>query len=78
MAPSNRAGCKDALCKANGIKIMKGELRMASQVTIGEHTSWTYKHWFAALLPHRDPRKYSHFHQGLHHSESHQQREGGN
>ena len=45
VSPNNRAGCKETLCKASGIKILKGELRFASQVTINEHVGWAYKHW---------------------------------
>lgn len=40
-----RAGCKNKECKDAGVKIQKGELRFATQVTIQEHTSWAYKHW---------------------------------
>ncbi|KAF9740051.1 hypothetical protein PMIN02_002787 [Paraphaeosphaeria minitans] len=40
-----RAGCKNTECKNEGVKIHKGELRFATQVTIQEHTSWAYKHW---------------------------------
>ncbi|KAK7191523.1 hypothetical protein DPSP01_011040 [Paraphaeosphaeria sporulosa] len=40
-----RAGCKNTECKKEGVKIGKGELRFATQVTIQEHTSWAYKHW---------------------------------
>ncbi|KAI9843602.1 MAG: hypothetical protein M1838_002534 [Thelocarpon superellum] len=45
VSTNNRAGCKDSTCKANGVKILKGELRFATQVTIQENTSWVYKHW---------------------------------
>ncbi|KAI9811300.1 MAG: hypothetical protein M1832_000914 [Thelocarpon impressellum] len=41
LANSNRSGCKDTKCKANGVKITKGELRFATQITVQERTSWT-------------------------------------
>ncbi|KAF2445117.1 zf-PARP-domain-containing protein [Karstenula rhodostoma CBS 690.94] len=40
-----RASCKNTECKNAGVKIQKGELRFATQVTIQDHTSWAYKHW---------------------------------
>jgi len=44
-SPNNRAGCQTAPCKKEGVKITKGELRFAVQVTINEHQSWQYRHW---------------------------------
>ncbi|KAL6704350.1 hypothetical protein ACN47E_008306 [Coniothyrium glycines] len=44
-SPNNRAGCKVGACKDNAVKIMKGELRFAVQITIQEHQSWQYRHW---------------------------------
>lgn len=44
-SPNNRAGCQNAECKKAAIKITKGELRYAIQVTINEHQSWQYRHW---------------------------------
>ncbi|KAG9898140.1 zf-PARP-domain-containing protein, partial [Aureobasidium melanogenum] len=45
LSPNNRAGCKATDCKDKGVKIMKGELRQATQITINEHQSWVYRHW---------------------------------
>lgn len=50
IAPQGRAGCKNKECKDAAIKIQKGELRFATQVTIQDHTSWSYKHWYAAAI----------------------------
>jgi hypothetical protein len=49
LSPNARAGCKNTECKKEGVKIMKDELRFATLVTIKEHTSWMYKHWYDAL-----------------------------
>jgi Poly(ADP-ribose) polymerase and DNA-Ligase Zn-finger region len=51
VCPNNRATCKNAECKDAGIKIMKGELRFGTLVEIKEHQSWSYKHWYVAVLP---------------------------
>lgn len=45
MSPNNRAGCQNKECKDQAIKLAKGELRYAIQVTIKEHSSWQYRHW---------------------------------
>jgi hypothetical protein len=49
-SPNNRAGCINAECKNAQIKITKGEFRYAIQITVKEHQSWTYKHWYVARL----------------------------
>jgi hypothetical protein len=49
VSPNNRAGCKGTDCKKEGIKILKGELRFGSLVTIMDHQSWSWKHWYVAL-----------------------------
>ena len=38
-------------CKAAGMKIMKGEFRFAVQVTIHDHQSWQYRHWYVFAFP---------------------------
>jgi hypothetical protein len=50
-SPNNRAGCHVTACKAAGVKIMKGEFRLGVQVTIHEHQSWQFRHWYAFALP---------------------------
>jgi hypothetical protein len=46
LAKSARAGCTDTLCKKEGKKIAKGELRFGSWVELdAEHGSWKWKHW---------------------------------
>ncbi|EON64892.1 hypothetical protein W97_04126 [Coniosporium apollinis CBS 100218] len=45
LSPNNRAGCKDTECKNNGVKILKGECRLATLIEIQEKQSWAYKHW---------------------------------
>ncbi|KAI9831548.1 MAG: hypothetical protein M1819_004778 [Sarea resinae] len=45
LASSNRAGCKNRECLDAKEKIPKGELRYGSWVDIGEHGSWSWKHW---------------------------------
>lgn len=45
LAPNQRATCKNTECKNAGVKILKGEVRFATMITINEHSSWTYKHW---------------------------------
>jgi len=44
-AVTGRATCKDAVCKKNGVKIDKGDLRLGTWVTIQENASWAWKHW---------------------------------
>ncbi|CAI9633124.1 unnamed protein product [Alternaria burnsii] len=44
-SPNNRAGCQVKECKDSGSKIMKGQFRYATQVTIKDHVSWQYRHW---------------------------------
>ncbi|KAB2102974.1 hypothetical protein AG0111_0g8760 [Alternaria gaisen] len=44
-SPNNRAGCQVKECKESGSKIMKGQFRYATQVTIKDHVSWQYRHW---------------------------------
>ena len=55
VAPSNRAGCQDTVCKAEKVKIKKGELRLGTWIEIVEHGSWRWKHWYetasSRLLP---------------------------
>lgn len=45
MASSGRAVCKNKECKDNQVKIEKGSLRFCTQVEMGGHQSWAYKHW---------------------------------
>ncbi|KAK4136964.1 zf-PARP-domain-containing protein, partial [Trichocladium antarcticum] len=45
LAPSNRAGCKDAVCKKAGEKIKKGEMRLGVWVEFQDRGSWTWRHW---------------------------------
>lgn len=45
-SPNNRAGCQNKECKDAGVKILKGEYRYAIQVTIKDHQSWQYRHWY--------------------------------
>ncbi|KAI1494606.1 hypothetical protein F5X96DRAFT_530586 [Biscogniauxia mediterranea] len=47
ISPNNRAGCQDKVCKDNGQKITKGELRFGTWVTMPgtEHGSWKWRHW---------------------------------
>lgn len=51
LSPNNRAGCKDTECKNNGVKILKGECRLATLIEIQEKQSWAYKHWCASIEP---------------------------
>lgn len=44
-AATGRAVCKDKVCKENGVKIQKGELRVGIWVTIHEHGGYQWKHW---------------------------------
>lgn len=46
------AGCINKECKEKATKITKGELRFAVQVTIKDHQSWQYKHWYDILPGH--------------------------
>lgn len=39
--------CKNKECKDNQVKIEKGTLRFCTQVEMGGHQSWAYKHWWA-------------------------------
>ncbi|KAK1239152.1 hypothetical protein MKX08_006213 [Trichoderma sp. CBMAI-0020] len=45
ISPNNRAGCHEAACKKQVVKIQKGEIRFGSWVEIKEHGSWSWKHW---------------------------------
>ncbi|KAL6871835.1 hypothetical protein J3F83DRAFT_616328 [Trichoderma novae-zelandiae] len=45
ISPNRRAGCQDAVCKKDAVKIQKGELRFGSWTIINEHGSWRWKHW---------------------------------
>lgn len=52
VSPNNRAGCQDGLCKKNGDKIMKGEIRFGVWVegTSGaghEFQGFRWRHWYA-------------------------------
>jgi hypothetical protein len=51
VSASNRAGCQDALCKAEGRKIEKGAMRFGTWVEIQEHGSWRWKHWYVISHP---------------------------
>lgn len=53
VSPNNRAGCQATHCKAEGVKIKKGEIRQGVLVTIKEHTSMKYRHWYAGLASHK-------------------------
>ena len=45
VCPNNRATCKNKACKDDKVRIVRGELRFGTLVTIEDHTSWAYKHW---------------------------------
>jgi serine/threonine-protein kinase ATR len=47
VSPNNRAGCQDSVCKGEGRKIMKGELRFGTWVEMRafDSGSWHWKHW---------------------------------
>ncbi|KAK9462832.1 poly polymerase and DNA-ligase Zn-finger region-domain-containing protein [Lipomyces oligophaga] len=45
ISKSSRAACQGAECKSQGLKIMKGELRLGVYVTIAEHQSFQWRHW---------------------------------
>ncbi|QUC17978.1 uncharacterized protein UV8b_02219 [Ustilaginoidea virens] len=45
ISPNNRAGCKDAVCSKDKVKILKGEIRFGTWVEIQDHGSWAWKHW---------------------------------
>ncbi|KAL8738274.1 MAG: hypothetical protein Q9181_000909 [Wetmoreana brouardii] len=46
LATSKRAGCKNAECNKNKIKIDKGELRLGVWVTYRDgQSSWAWRHW---------------------------------
>lgn len=46
VSPNNRAGCKNADCKDQGVKIVKGDLRFGVLVELpGGNSSWAYRHW---------------------------------
>jgi hypothetical protein len=49
-SPNNRAGCQVKECKDSGSKIMKGQFRYATQVTIKDHVSWQYRHWYVLMF----------------------------
>lgn len=46
ISPTNRAGCQGTKCKAENIKIQKGEIRQGVLVTIKETQSFKYRHWY--------------------------------
>jgi len=48
ISPNNRAFCKATDCVGK-VKIQKGEFRQATMVTIKEHQSWAYRHWYALV-----------------------------
>lgn len=50
ISPNNRAGCHEAACKKDSVKILKGEIRFGSWVEIKEHGSWSWKHWYVTCL----------------------------
>jgi len=37
--------CRDTVCKNEGVKIEKGELRLGTWVAFEDRGSWTWKHW---------------------------------
>ena len=45
ISPTNRAGCQNAECKSEGIKIQKGQLRLGILVQIQENQTMRWKHW---------------------------------
>ncbi|KAK1768890.1 zf-PARP-domain-containing protein [Phialemonium atrogriseum] len=45
VSKNNRAGCTDTLCKAQGVKITKGEIRLGSWVEVNDHGGWKWRHW---------------------------------
>lgn len=45
VSPNNRAGCIDGVCKKEGVKLMKGELRFGVWVEIQGHGGWKWRHW---------------------------------
>lgn len=46
LSTTSRAGCTDAVCKDQGVKILKGELRLGTWVEMVEgHGGWKWKHW---------------------------------
>jgi len=47
ISPNNRAGCSASHCKAEGVKILKGEIRQGVMVMFQEKQSWKYRHWYA-------------------------------
>ena len=52
VSPNNREKKKNAECKKDKVKLLKGELRFGTFVTIMEHQSWQWKHW--SDLPQHD------------------------
>ena len=74
LASTGRAVCKATHCKKEGTKIEKGALRQGTLVTINEHSSMAWRHWYvfqtsvralltvtgAALLPKSCPIGRSH------------------
>ncbi|KAL7962623.1 hypothetical protein V8C34DRAFT_269340 [Trichoderma compactum] len=45
ISPNNRAGCNDTVCKKQGAKIFKNEIRLGTWVEIQDRGSWKWKHW---------------------------------
>ncbi|KAF2653286.1 zf-PARP-domain-containing protein [Lophiostoma macrostomum CBS 122681] len=45
ISPNNRATCNNTECKKAGAKLLKGEIRWGTLVTIKEHNSWAWRHW---------------------------------
>lgn len=45
ISPNNRAGCNDTVCKKEGVKIFKNEIRFGTWVEIQDRGSWKWKHW---------------------------------
>lgn len=53
VSPNNRAGCQDAQCKKNGVKIMKGEIRFGvwveGQAQGREFQGFKWRHWYVLI-----------------------------
>lgn len=74
VSANNRAGCQAAHCKAEGTKIKKGELRQGVMVTIKEHQSMKWRHWYEYRCHSLTMTDVC---QGLLHSDHHSQLGGG-
>lgn len=45
LASSNRAACQNSVCKTDGPKIQKGELRFGNLCSFEDRDFWKWKHW---------------------------------